>query len=85
LVISGDAPVYEGRVLLRGPEELGGVFTPDGLVCEGVDAVNPGQRMRFLFGWATDSEMTYPEAAAHFKSMIVRVLAANGVPARLVP
>ncbi len=83
LVISGDAPLYDGRVLLRGPAELRGVNTPDGLVCEGVEAVNPKQRMRFLFGWATDSEMTYPEAMAHFKSMIVRVLG-DGASAVLV-
>ena len=83
LVISGDAPLYDGRVLLRGPEELKGVFTPDELICEGVDAVNPKQRMRFLFGWATDSEMTYPEATAHFKSMIGKVLG-DGASATLV-
>jgi hypothetical protein len=84
LVISGDAPLYDGRVLLRGPAELRGMNTPDGLVCEGVDAVNPKQRTRFLFGWVTVSEMTYSEAVAHFKSMVAKAYWDDGASAKLV-
>lgn len=49
-VISSAAEIYDGYVLLRGPEQLSGVDTPEGLFCEGVAEINPGQPTRFLIG-----------------------------------
>ena len=83
LDISGAAEVYDGYVLLRGTRELMGVRSPEGLSCEEVFNVNPGQPMRFLFGWVTDYGMTYDDALAHFDSMTVRVVWGDGNSADL--
>ena len=47
LVISSEAEVNDGYVLLRGYEELRGSGTEEGLVCEPVGEINPDQPMRF--------------------------------------
>ncbi|MGW8250764.1 MAG: TolB family protein, partial [Anaerolineales bacterium] len=82
--ISGAAPIYDGYVLLRGPFELRGVDTPDGLVCEEVGEINPSQPMRFLMGWLAEGEMTYSEALAHFESMTGRAVWGDGMSAELM-
>jgi hypothetical protein len=84
LVISSDAPIYEGCVLLRGPMELRGVHSPEGLICEEVDMINPAQPVRFLIGWLTDYAMTDAEALAHFDSIDARVVWGDGMSAELV-
>ncbi len=84
LLVSSEAALYDGYVLLRGPSELGGIDTPDGLACEGVDAIHPEQPTRFLVGWVTDSPMTYGEATAHFESITARVVWDDGVSAELI-
>jgi hypothetical protein len=87
-VISGGAPLYDGSILLRGPFELRGVDTPDGLVCEGVDEINSNQSMRFLIGWVPGYDefipMIYAEAKAHFDSIAARAVWGGGMTADLV-
>lgn len=84
LVVSEDAPSYDGYVLLRGIMELAGVDTEDGLVCGEVSEINPNQPVRFLIGWLPDGEMTYPEAQAHFASISASVVWGDTMSAELV-
>jgi Tol biopolymer transport system component/regulation of enolase protein 1 (concanavalin A-like superfamily) len=84
-VISNGAPIYDGYVLLRGPRELRGVDSPEGLACEEVSEINPGQPLRFLVGWVPDyGAMTYAEASAHFESIVARAAWGDGASADLV-
>lgn len=87
-VLSGSAPVHEGNVLLRGPFELRGVDTPEGLVCEEVEEINPDQAMRFLIGWVPGVDefipMSYADARAHFESITARAIWGDGTSADLV-
>jgi Tol biopolymer transport system component len=73
-VISDQAPLYEGTVLLRGPYEIAGVDGPSGLECLEIAEINPDQPARFLMGWLTDPDMTYQQALAHFNSLTGQVL-----------
>jgi regulation of enolase protein 1 (concanavalin A-like superfamily) len=77
-VVSNEAPIYDGNILLRGPAELRGVDTPEGLVCETVGEINPDQPARFLIGWLYGYDvfipMTYAEARAHFDSITARAV-----------
>jgi Tol biopolymer transport system component len=72
-VISDNAEIYDGYVLLRGPGEIHGVNYPDGLTCEQVGDIDPSQRTRFLIGWVPGVdeaiEMPYADARAHFESI----------------
>lgn len=69
--VSAETPNYPGFVLLRGPVELRGFGTPDGILCEEIDTINPNQMTRFLVGFLPDfGEITYPEAQAHFESLM---------------
>ncbi len=87
-VISSDAPLYDGFVLLRGAREIHRVVAPGGPVCEDVESIHPDQPMRFLVGWVpgvdTIISMTYPEALAHFESISARVVWDDGMSAELV-
>jgi Tol biopolymer transport system component/regulation of enolase protein 1 (concanavalin A-like superfamily) len=83
-VVSSEADGYDGYVLLRGFVEQRGVDTTEGLVCEEVEAINPSQPARFLIGWLTDREMTYPEAQAHFDSITSRVVWGEDMSAGLL-
>jgi hypothetical protein len=84
LVVSGDAPLYDGYVLLRGPNELRGVNYPEGLSCEEVGEVNPNQPMRFLIGWLpADYGMTYQEAQTILENLTGRVVWGDGMSAEL--
>jgi hypothetical protein len=84
LFVSNEAQLYDGYVLLRGPEELRRVVNPGGPVCEAVEAVHPDQPTRFLIGWLPGGEMTYPEALAHFESITARVVWDDGTAADLI-
>lgn len=87
-VISSGALIHDGNILLRGPAELRGVETPEGLVCEGVDEINPNQPLRFLIGWLYGYDvfipMAYEEARAHFDSITARAVWDDGTSAPLV-
>lgn len=87
-VISSGAPVYDGNVLLRGPFELQGVETSDGLICERVEEVSHDQPMRFLIGWMPGYDvpipMTYAEAKAHFNSITAKAFWGDGMSNNLV-
>lgn len=86
-VVSSGAPNYAGNVLLRGPVELRGVDTSEGLVCEAIGEVNPSQPLRFLIGWVPGvdvlMDMTYPEARAHFESITASAVWGDGGSAAL--
>lgn len=83
LVISGDAPIHDGYILLRGQFELHGVSYPEGLSCEEVGEINPDQPMRFLIGWLPDYGMTYQESQAYFESLTGNVVWGDGMSAEL--
>jgi hypothetical protein len=68
--VSSGVDLYDGFALLRGPHELRGINTPEGLYCEDVAEINPGQSTRFLVGWLPDyGEISYMDAKAHFESI----------------
>jgi Tol biopolymer transport system component len=66
--VSDDAPRYDGTVLLR-PR---GLLARFGEECGSIDPLlYPDQKTKFQYGWVMDDPVTYPEALAHFNSMIV--------------
>ena len=81
-VISDDAEIRDGYVLLRGPAEIHGINDPDGFFCEPVGEVNPSQPTRFVVGWVPGVdeaiEMTYPDAKAHFESITANAVWDDG-------
>jgi hypothetical protein len=74
-IVGENAQPYPGFVLLRG----GRLRAREGESCYKIEPIEPeilpavrsDQPTRFLFGWATDSLMTYAEARAHFGSFAV--------------
>jgi hypothetical protein len=74
-IVAENAQPYPGFVLLRG----GRLRAREGESCYKIQPIEPeilpavrlDQPTRFLFGWATDSLMTYAEAQAHFGSFAV--------------
>jgi len=82
-VVSGEAPLVPGYVLLRGPRELYRVTGASRPVCEELAMIHPDQPTRFLIGWLPEFEMTYPEALAHFNSIVATVHCGDGESAPL--
>jgi len=69
-VISDEAEIRDGYVLLRGPEEIHGINYPDGFACEPSGDINPTQSTRFLIGWINEGgDIPHAEAKAHFDSI----------------
>ena len=79
--VSGDAPLYPGRILLRSFYEL--AFAAP--ACEQIDTIHPSQPTRLHIGWRTDEPMTSSEAQAHFESMSVVAIVDGGPPVELWP
>jgi len=69
--VDSDAVLYDGLVLLR-PYAL---RVRVGADCPALDprVIDPEEDTRFVWGWATDFAMTYPEAVAQYDSMNVWV------------
>jgi hypothetical protein len=68
LVISPEAQIKDGYVLLRGPFEL--CLAEDGVSCEDIQAINPDQPLRFLSGWLPETgPVSYQEARAYFDGL----------------
>lgn len=84
LDLSSSAPFYDGYVLLRGPVELRGVDTGEGLTCEEVSQIHPDQQARFFIGFAVYGEMFYADALAHFGSVSGSVVWGDGIARDLV-
>jgi hypothetical protein len=62
-----DTPEYGGYVLLQYWAQR--AWTGD--TCEPIDVIHPDQPTRFVWGWMTDSSMSWEEALAHFDSFSV--------------
>jgi len=80
--VSNDTSLYHGYVLLR--PLIVGILARVGKECINIDAVDSNQPTRFLAGFLTDNEMTYPEARAFFEKFTARVVWDNGSSATLV-
>jgi hypothetical protein len=76
---SSGALLHGGYVLLRPDTARAGTD------CQAIDAVHPDQKTRFLSGYGTDGEMTYPEAQAFFESLKARAVWDEGMSAELAP
>lgn len=70
LIVSSDAPTYDGYVLI-GPWIDRPLQAWTGTTCEVVPAINPAQRTRLVWSWVNDFSMTFDEAVAHFDSFVV--------------
>jgi hypothetical protein len=76
--VSSAAPSYDGYVLLRPGAVRGGTD------CPAIDEFRRDQQTRFLVGYTTVNEATYPEALAFFQSLTARAVWDEGMSAGLV-
>ena len=69
VVVAGDAPLYQGTVLLR-PWMVRARTDDPGLICANVGpSIQPGQPARFHVAWLTDEEMSHQDAEDLFDSL----------------
>lgn len=80
-IINGEAPLYKGKVLLRGP--FGNVARLSGATCTSIEKINPAQDTRFHIGWASDYPMTPQEAKTYFAGLSATVAWDGGAPVTL--
>jgi hypothetical protein len=67
-----DSPVYPGYAVLW-PSSIVSPLVWNGSTCEVVSSLNPGQPVRFAWGWVNDYSMNSDDVLEHFNSFSVGV------------